>query len=1061
MTSINCSFSQVSGFNGGWIPHYELTSSLETTSTYINGKINTAEWQFAVIPVTVPAITGDTKNKYFTFKLNIHMKSSGKTSGTIYYAFSSKGRPDADPHYGEAYGKSNMGTIYVEGSKEISGIHGNDQNFDFTTANFNGLTNSKQTIYLWIWSSGIGVNNTGIGYTLGKKRTGFYSITLNYQEATKVTNPTNFTISKSISKPGENITISWSGAKAGTSNAIKGYQIYWSDNAQPTAASEYIDVKATETSYQYTASSERGITRYFKIQTLGTVSGFDAGLSSSSVSVKTNSKPSAPTIAANKTKLPSTGGTVIFTCTAGSANDSTQTGKVYWGTTNSSKDSIILNDKTLTAKLFSSGDNRTEVTYYFWTFDGLEFNTTPKAITITKNVAPIIQSILLSGQQYSSSLLQEDNGKYILKPTVKCATNNKTGTFTYEFYKEGSITPFYKKTSTSSSYTLETDARTLMQPSTEENVRYHCKVTLNDGIENSNTKESEFLQIPKLPSFMAIYNSFNFETKGTNKNLFADKLSVTIDSYDSGIEIEPILSYSNDTTSKVSIESKKITTDTGNGYNLIIKDILPNRICKISFNFKNKLDINKKILKTQAFENLKSISAIPLENFTGINQDGVYHKIYTSTIEPSFSCTFFDIDEYALLKTYVYFLYNGKKGQDIEVKLVKNETDTVYYFSIPFTTLYNNLPDNVDKNSTKALNIPLYLKATNIFEQSFTSSLPYDFGIDFRENVIYESNKNILSINDEEFSNFEFLKQGMPIFFKGEIKSYNDKPIGQIQIDRKDGLGFINYGDTFEFEKSSGENEVLKPMNPLVYSIEKILINEIGKIVREQYNADFILKIINKSGVETIINLYSGIKVLGHAEPIINLTQALFDGKNLKFVLNDENVSLGIDQTILFNSDNNESSSIGAFNMSKRAPSQSEWESIYSQGLELKDNKIIYPSQVNSIDWPPVAYLRISLQTNHIYKGYSTSYTGFSNEILVYNVLPTTSYRANHLGINYRPETSNINNLDGILYISEYNLYKKVYFIGLNSNGDEEIRSINLKDGALDNFIIDGGTWDS
>ena len=71
----------------------------------------------------------------------------------------------------------------------------------------------------------------------------------------------------------------------------------------------------------------------------------------------------------------------------------------------------------------------------------------------------------------------------------------------------------------------------------------------------------------------------------------------------------------------------------------------------------------------------------------------------------------------------------------------------------------------------------------------------------------------------------------------------------------------------------------------------------------------------------------------------------------------------------------------------------------------------------------------------------------------VYNLLPTVSYRQNHLGIN---TLSPSERRDSIVYIGTYGERNTIYFVGENN----QQRIVNISTGAISNFVLDGGSWD-
>ena len=131
-----------------------------------------------------------------------------------------------------------------------------------------------------------------------------------------------------IITPSGSFTVSWSGATAGTANSITSYRIYYAvtnNGAAPSTSSSYVDVSSTATSGSKTITLKNA-TRGYKVvcgvQTRGSAgSSYYSGLKTGG-SVIINSLPAAPSVSVDKTTLPSSGGTVTFTVSAGSDNNS-------------------------------------------------------------------------------------------------------------------------------------------------------------------------------------------------------------------------------------------------------------------------------------------------------------------------------------------------------------------------------------------------------------------------------------------------------------------------------------------------------------------------------------------------------------------------------------------------------------------------------------------------------------------------------------------------------------------------------------------------------------------
>jgi len=107
--------------------------------------------------------------------------------------------------------------------------------------------------------------------------------------------PTAVSLSATLANAGATVTLSWSGAGAGTNNPVSGYAIYRSTSAGGT----YTLLGTTASSnYSVLAHNTEGSSYYYKVVAIGAKSGFDSGLSSTYATLKTNSNPVAPAIVA-------------------------------------------------------------------------------------------------------------------------------------------------------------------------------------------------------------------------------------------------------------------------------------------------------------------------------------------------------------------------------------------------------------------------------------------------------------------------------------------------------------------------------------------------------------------------------------------------------------------------------------------------------------------------------------------------------------------------------------------------------------------------------------------
>lgn len=127
-------------------------------------------------------------------------------------------------------------------------------------------------------------------------------LTVNWESRTTAAGaPTSCSVSSTLAE--DNVSLSWSGAKAGTNNAISSYEIQYSDSTNNTnwgswTALTMVSSSTTSGSLSVSPPNTRGNFRRFRIRTRGTAgSAYYSGWKVSSNTVRKNTLPSAPTTA--------------------------------------------------------------------------------------------------------------------------------------------------------------------------------------------------------------------------------------------------------------------------------------------------------------------------------------------------------------------------------------------------------------------------------------------------------------------------------------------------------------------------------------------------------------------------------------------------------------------------------------------------------------------------------------------------------------------------------------------------------------------------------------------
>ncbi|NLI20916.1 MAG: hypothetical protein GX418_05135 [Clostridiales bacterium] len=208
------------------------------------------------------------------------------------------------------------GTLYLSSIRTYSGVG----YLDFSLGSGTGSTGTfssnsathSDTVSLSGYSNALLTAGSGtISFTLRRTTSGSGNVlnlrsgitgtlTLNYQlNSTACTAPTACSVSSTLAEG--NVTLSWSGAAGGTSNAISSYEIQYSessDNATWGAWTALTTVTTTTTSGSASVapSSTRGYYRRFQVRTRGAAgASYYSGWKVSTNSVRRDTLPTAPT----------------------------------------------------------------------------------------------------------------------------------------------------------------------------------------------------------------------------------------------------------------------------------------------------------------------------------------------------------------------------------------------------------------------------------------------------------------------------------------------------------------------------------------------------------------------------------------------------------------------------------------------------------------------------------------------------------------------------------------------------------------------------------------------
>lgn len=364
------------------------------------------------------------------------------------------------------------------------------------------------------------------------------SVSLSFDYSyTAPTAPTYLSVSQSIQKPGAAVQISWSGASAGINVPIQKYRVFYEVGKEPSEESSYQESVSSPLNFDVTNDVARGAIFYFKVQSIGAVSGYNSPIGEAVISFSVNRLP-VVSISNFKDKVPSSGGTpsaqvsgtdedgqnLIFFYAVGAGEKTPISGTTWTGTSISS-----------------------QTTYQFWAFDGLEYSA-PVEKTISVNVKPTFSTeTQISGTVYESEL-NTTSYSYIPIPTLTFApSGGKTAEQTsYEIlYSDGiESVPSEDKVLSLSGATVSLGET----PGPGDNGRqYKGRIRYYDGIEWSDWSTSSVYCLAPFPKIKKIYNGHDLKTvEGTTENNFYRNFSIsyTKDTAFSGAQTAPGASLS-------------------------------------------------------------------------------------------------------------------------------------------------------------------------------------------------------------------------------------------------------------------------------------------------------------------------------------------------------------------------------------------------------------------------------------------------------------------------------------------------------------------------------------
>lgn len=910
-------------------------------------------------------------------------------------------------------------------------------------------------------------------------RSSTFTLTTN-KPYTKCGAPTSITVNKTIIKPEDEITINWSGATNGTANTINGYEIYYnftSTGDKPTTSSLSISVGEDVSSYTFQFNAQeilekeniddtRGYKLVFAIVTKGSAGSAYYSDMEYSNTITINKLPNSPSIAVNKVEgledgniIPSSEKAKIrFIYNAGTDEDSAQTIQVYFSTTQDGDKSLVPPSPWYTYI------NKT-ITYYFWSYDGLEYSKEAVKINFIKNTETTFE-IGVSGKELKSENNKTDL-KYQISPIIQLHNiqgGQQNKKFTYTLYygnnKEQLEQSYILFNSTSLSKKEVADIRKYMTNFQENGAYYKIGIKCNDGVEDSTEKFTNIYYVTKIPSLKGLYNKSNFtniegfyETNDSTKATHYSKFLGFVFDRDEGYDILKFKDY-NSNIQTINLVTGEEDTQ---GFWENIDEI----DSSISHDLSYQLQYSQGYVHTAISRNITKIAKVSLFNFAFGNQIYKFFTdsgTYINTVGHGYNASPLDtgnIKNYGISDTleshiFVKFYSNNLWSDPVGVTLEKDSTnDNTIGFNLAASSIANAISKlfaSDKKNMNYSSTVRLYIK--NDFEDE--SYIDSTFTISFIENdnisLVYDIHPQG---NEHQINQWQYLKEDMDLIGNFTIESYNTNPIGEIQIRRSTEESWQSL-KSFSF---SGSGEA-KPGSPIQYSVSNLLVQEIGEISNFDYQISYKLIVKTAAGSKEF-GLYSNIPVRGHIPATLTILSNSYDGKGLTIIYKFSN--FGADTTNLKLGNENKISlyTVGKDESVSYTINDDDINDYFSSDPEKTEKTAIFTynfggSESNLVKLGITTSLSTYLKNDASKTSYfettkSTILSAIEPEV-IFNLLPTVAYRKNHLGINILEPSTNENS---IITIGEAPGRDTIYFQSANKNFCK-----------VDNFLVDGNSWD-
>lgn len=1041
-------------------------------------------WKF-----TVPADSSISSYSTISFTLkwnsdNFKKSKSGYTVGIT--TVSSTGTGSGDQHSdGKNIYQITSGVLkkatYTLGSTDDSRSH----TFTFTgltlkpgTTYYIRANNSNSSTYKNVYTDAGSVTLSGITYA--------YS---------NCTAPSSVSISSTSTTQGGSVTVSWSGARGGTSNPISKYRVFLQYNDANVSSSNYYKYyDTTDSSYEFSTSRDIGTSYNFVVYAIGSVSGYNSGPSSVVKTTVVNSAPTLSSVSLDYTVLPYTGGTVEATFNASDPNTSTQTIKYQYKIGSSGTWSTLSTSKTQSiaiSGISQSATSNTTRTIYFRANDGVA-NSGEKSLSVTVRHSPQLGLTITPSEQ--QTCVNGEDGKYYKKYKITLS-NTATSSGTYTYYLMTGDTKKTLGTSTANSYTCDI---TSYSGQTGKYIYFGASFVEELGYGDNSSKtfwadsNQYFIPVYFTSVNTIIHNDKELEKTVLGGKYFNNKIKFCFYNSsnkpytDTGIKYEA--AYSTDTTSEndektwTSFNSSLLTGSSPMGKSLEIDTSSLKAGTKYCFRIKQRRGSGSAgTYYSSVFTKIKSIDLASLGFYTDDGVSGKFnttgetiypHRYYYNTATKEFEVNTFvptagtqfigikktaldNLNQYGLEDLSTIYLKTkrtsntsiGTVGKEYDLTKLSSFGSNNYLYKYSLEDSYYNKKVDIEENTdfygitnyVSVHTIKFWLEGTDIFGNTLTSS-EISLKLEFRLPTVID-NLKIEDFSVEELKGNLYEAQSLSI---SAICGYfsNDWHTFTPTISLNNSL--IKTFDTIY--PLNGNGQILKLGKPI--EIEFSGNFSLPSFSKKEDNKNFVFSIQSDDTNKTISTSTYG------NYTIIKQTNT---DNQLKIAKGEYNKKNENEISFSYTSGDLGISTVSGFNLEVKALYSTDinFDSEVTEVL-LSNNFESYRDKTNaSISFIPDSekwtssfyYMRLIITTTN---PYGKEYELKTNTLVIYNISPTLSYRKNQLGINH--SIKNDEQKDALLIIGEHSdegvTKNKIIYLGA---GDSY--------GMLEGFGASGGTW--